>query len=191
MKTTFTLVRHGQTDWNKRGIVQGAANIPLNDFGIQQAQIKAPFFANKQYDYAFSSPLDRAIKTMSIILTTNNYHLPIETDDRLKERDFGEVEGLHFMYYRSLNEQGIPTKHFENNEDLEKRVYAFLQEKVLSHGGKSLLITAHSHVLKAAHRSVYTPQIDYRAPLDNLAVLVLEFDHEQKNWAVVYYEGEM
>lgn len=61
------LVRHGETEWNSEGILQGKTDIPLNDLGIQQAEECADYLSQFQWDVVITSPLKRAKQTAEII----------------------------------------------------------------------------------------------------------------------------
>ena len=82
------IVRHGQTDWNKLGKIQGHTDIELNDLGEKQALSIKEKLKDVKFDKVFSSPLKRAFKTAQII-----YDGEIVSDNRLKERYNGELEG--------------------------------------------------------------------------------------------------
>ena len=86
------VIRHGETDWNLENKIQGRADIPLNAFGNSRGKFdrKMLLFQTKFYEI-ISSPLIRARKTAEII---SNHQIPVVTDARLIERDFGEFEGL-------------------------------------------------------------------------------------------------
>ena len=81
-------VRHGQTDWNKAGRIQGHTNTELNNEGRKQAQIVKEKLNGIKFDKVFASPLKRAKETAQIISEQE-----IVFDDRLKERCNGELEG--------------------------------------------------------------------------------------------------
>ena len=91
-------VRHGSTDWNENinemgkrdPKLQGRADIPLNEKGIGQAFQLAESLKDIKFDRVLCSPLTRTRQTCEII---NNGKYPIEIDERLIERDFGEYEG--------------------------------------------------------------------------------------------------
>lgn len=88
------LVRHGKTDWNAKGIIQGQTDIPLNEEGISQANALAVRLSKEQriWDAVISSDLQRARKTAAII--ADRLNIPVlESDQRLRERFFGEIEG--------------------------------------------------------------------------------------------------
>src|SRR5271163_2348852 len=95
-------IRHGETEWNAEGRLQGAQDIPLNDLGRRQAadsgRILAGLFARDgrgENSLAFvASPLSRARLTMELVRDTlklppGDYAL----DDRLREIGYGRWEG--------------------------------------------------------------------------------------------------
>ncbi|HEX2859939.1 MAG TPA: histidine phosphatase family protein [Alphaproteobacteria bacterium] len=90
-KRPFIFVRHGQTDWNVEGRVQGHTDVPLNAEGVRQAASICQTLLENHVDYVISSPLTRALKTAAYIAET--HQKPIHIDSRLKERTFGSYEG--------------------------------------------------------------------------------------------------
>ena len=89
------LTRHGKTEWNALGKVQGKADIKLNEEGIKQAKETSKLLQDEKIDLIISSPLIRAIETARIIAKERN--IPIITDESLSERDFGEYEGKRIL----------------------------------------------------------------------------------------------
>ncbi|MGJ8527025.1 histidine phosphatase family protein [Maritalea sp.] len=96
-------IRHGQTDWNAAQRFQGQRDIPLNDFGREQAkgngQILRDLLAKNGTDPLsldwYCSPLDRTRETMDLVRSSFDDDLPAVTyDDRLKEISFGILEGV-------------------------------------------------------------------------------------------------
>ncbi len=91
------LVRHGQTDWNTEYRAQGQSDVLLNQAGEAQAEAIARALKGAPIEAIYSSPLSRAYQTAQAI---GRFHeVNIMTDDRLKELDLGEMDGL---YYPSL-----------------------------------------------------------------------------------------
>lgn len=86
------LWRHGQTDWNLAGKIQGSSDIPLNATGIAQAERVAPQLAKLDIDSIFVSDLGRAQETAATVARRINV-TPV-VDPRLRERAYGEWEGL-------------------------------------------------------------------------------------------------
>ena len=91
MKKTFYFVRHGETDWNKIGRIQGLTDIPLNDFGLSQAIEISKHLSNLPISYIYSSPLKRASMTADII--SKKIGVKVKTNPLLREVCFGDAEG--------------------------------------------------------------------------------------------------
>ncbi len=86
------LIRHGETDWNKAGKLQGSADIPLNEYGVELAQITSEQMKDIPLEIIYSSPLNRAHTTAQIM--RRGREIPIIVDERLREMDFGMYEGM-------------------------------------------------------------------------------------------------
>ena len=86
------LIRHGQTDWNAEGLLQGSSDIPLNDIGRHQARHAISTLRSRPWDVVVSSPLERARETAAII--ADGLGIPLgEAYLGLAERDYGVLEG--------------------------------------------------------------------------------------------------
>jgi broad specificity phosphatase PhoE len=90
--TRLLLVRHGETDWNADGRLQGQTDRPLSDFGRRQARQLAEELAGEPLDAIYSSDLARARETAEIV--GERLGLPIVLDPDLREKDWGTWEGL-------------------------------------------------------------------------------------------------
>lgn len=136
------IVRHGQTDWNLKGINQGQTDIGLNETGIEQAEALGNKLKNICFDVVYSSPLKRALKTASIIYNGN-----IIVDERLLERDNGELEGTNknksVVDFSDPNDTRFGIEHLPA---FRKRISEFLEEIVIKHRGKNVLIVTHGGV---------------------------------------------
>ena len=93
MRTRFYLVRHGETEWNQKGIYQGWTDIPLSKEGELQTKCLGKRFENTalKLDAVYCSPLQRAIQTAKAMADAKG--LPVITDVHFKEINFGEWEG--------------------------------------------------------------------------------------------------
>lgn len=87
----FYLIRHGQTNWNIEGRIQGKTDIPLNETGLRQAELLAKGMRNRDIAAVYSSPLLRARQTAEIL--AREKALPVEEIPGLREVDFGLWEG--------------------------------------------------------------------------------------------------
>ncbi len=90
---TLPLVRHGESEGNVEGLIQGQLDKPLTDVGrVQAGAVAERFRTDGSADRIVSSPLVRALETAEAI--GRALDLPVATDDRLMEYDFGELSGL-------------------------------------------------------------------------------------------------
>lgn len=86
------LIRHGQTDWNVAGKIQGSTDIPLNDTGRKQAACLAKGMEGRRVSRVFSSTLSRAYETAQAI--GNSQKVPVHRLRELEEVNYGDWEGL-------------------------------------------------------------------------------------------------
>ena len=91
LRQTFYFLRHGETDWNRIGLVQGQVNMPLNGTGLAQARAAGEMLRGQGIGTICTSPLDRARLTAEIIAA--GIHVPVREIAALKECDFGAREG--------------------------------------------------------------------------------------------------
>ncbi|MCK8786979.1 histidine phosphatase family protein [Roseomonas sp. NAR14] len=89
--TPFWFLRHGETDWNAKGLSQGNVDIPLNAIGLEQARRAAEALRGRGIANIVASPLSRASVTAAIVAEALG--LPVSHDDDLREVSFGEQEG--------------------------------------------------------------------------------------------------
>ena len=95
--TTLILVRHGESEWNRAGRIQGQVNSPLTDLGINQAKATRDYLSgillNQQLEI-YTSPLDRALQTAEIIAQGIEYpSRKIIIEERLNDFNVGEISG--------------------------------------------------------------------------------------------------
>jgi len=92
------LIRHGETVWNARGLLQGKQDIQLNEKGILAAQTFGKVVSDVEFDKIYCSPLNRAYTTAMLI--KGDRDIPVIKDDRLRELSFGDCEGTDFRIWR-------------------------------------------------------------------------------------------
>jgi len=153
------LVRHGETDWNKIGKIQGHADVPLNEYGRRLAVLTAEGLRDVPFEKVYSSPLKRARETADII--QGDRGLEIADDDRLMEMGFGDGEGkmirkvcrnpfcrLH-NFFRHPQWYRIPPKGGETFRDLHRRTVSFMKEEVAPLEGTYdyVLVSTHGGVI--------------------------------------------
>lgn len=186
------LVRHGQTDWNIKKQSQGVADIELNATGIAQAEaLRDQIVAeNLQFDYIYASPLRRAKKTAEIITgcsSGNELSHPapasslnrpqdapadIIYDDRLVERNYGDLEGK-IVDWDNLGVDDLSIRQNTNIYGLEPiqtvlaRSKSFLDDLLARHANEPdarILVVAHGTLLKTLHYNIigYDEDTDLR-----------------------------
>lgn len=176
-KMKIYLIRHGQTDANSNMIIQGRANNPLNDTGRDQAKKTGQYLKKMQvsFDFCVSSPLVRAIETLSIIKDQLNIKLKSHIEEDIIEREFGELDGKKIPdNYFNIVHSGLACG-METDEDIEKRVKDFFESFFKSHDYENVLMVAHSHVIKAILVQ-YTNDFTYNSFLNNCSMTLLEYE---------------
>jgi broad specificity phosphatase PhoE len=150
--TTILLARHGETDWNVEGRVQGHTDRPLNDTGVAQARALADELAHEQVDAVYSSDLDRALDTARAVAEPRG--IPVVPVPELREKDFGTWEGLldEEILERFPQAHNGPWGDAETPDELEERVLAALREIAERHPGERVLVVSHGGPLRAVLR---------------------------------------
>lgn len=136
------VIRHGQTDWNKEGRLQGREGLPLNKDGIQQAQQLKEELKGIHFDFVFSSPQERAIQTAEI--ATGSKAL---VDSRLDVFDLGEADGLRKEEVKlkgAIPDPGV-YKGIEDMYSYVDRVFHFMKDLEEEHGQKEVNILISGH----------------------------------------------
>lgn len=152
MATVFHLVRHGETDWNRDGRVQGHTDIPLNDEGRRQARALAETFVWARFDAAYSSDLSRAWETAEIL--TGARSLSVTPCVDLREKHFGTWEGLHDVEVRARFPAAAtgPWGDAETTDEMGARVFAALGRIAAARPEGSVLVVTHGGPIRALHR---------------------------------------
>ena len=145
------LIRHGQTDWNKQGIIQGRTDIPLNGYGRKQILTIAKGL-NTNLAGIYSSPLKRALQTAEIVKKKTK--IPIKTDEKLLEISYGLWEGKTKNRVNEIDKErysrwlcdptSVTPPGGESLFEVAKRVKEFIDEKRLTLSQGNTLIVSHS-----------------------------------------------
>ncbi|MGA7204198.1 MAG: histidine phosphatase family protein [Specibacter sp.] len=147
--TLFTLVRHGETDWNRAGIVQGGTDIPLNELGRDQARRAAGALAFHGCTGIVSSTMSRAAETAAII--AGELSLALEAPlAGLCEQRFGEAEGTAWADFAERFPLGPP--RMETDHEVRARALASLQtleDNAAGTGPENIVVVTHGGVIKA------------------------------------------
>ena len=177
------LVRHGETGWNQAGLLQGQTDIALNEQGVEQAREAAERLKEVPFEIAFCSPLIRAKRTAGIIV--GDRKIPLTTDERLRELNFGPWEGVDIRAIKDETSQPftnpggyIPPEGAESFEQLYKRSGEFVKQVLLPLEGsyETVLVVAHGGVNRSILNPVLNIPVDdfWRMHMGNCATAVLE-----------------
>lgn len=142
------VTRHGQTNWNLEQKVMGRCDEPLNKKGIEQAYITKENLKDCDIDLIICSPLIRAKQTANIINEARNIN--IIYDERIIERDFGELEGLCYGEFDNLTLWDYyKNKQYEKVECMKtffERIYSFLDDIKNKYQDLNILLVTHGGV---------------------------------------------
>ncbi|MDK2980703.1 MAG: 2,3-bisphosphoglycerate-dependent phosphoglycerate mutase [Chloroflexota bacterium] len=165
--TTYYLIRHGTTAWVDQQKLHGITDIPLNENGLQQAQLAAEAMQGTHAAHLFSSPLSRAMQTAQAI--GEKVHLTPNPEPGFMEMNFGWMEGkvieddLHttkpkivYMYEHHL----VTFVRFlsgDSKRKFQKRVIQTWQRILGETRGEDSIIVAHSGVLNVILEECFGP----------------------------------
>lgn len=182
------IMRHGQTDMNVQGKMQGHINCPLNDTGRSQARAAAEVIraGELSFDRIITSSLDRTRETAE--LATGVPREKYETDDRLIEIDYGELDGLTYEQMgpemQAFLKDPVNLKAPEGVEDLDavmSRARSFLQdiaEEGVKNPDLNILVVSHGVTIRAMIGCILGIERPDRAiwgmPIDNCSILETE-----------------
>lgn len=153
------IVRHGQTDSNKKHKLSSNTDEDLNETGYKQAKEVAYQLKDIKFDVCFCSPYKRTINTAQCTCDK------VICDDRLKERDFGSLEGKHYNpniywnYSANSSHMGV-----ESIQALLARTKSFLDMlKSTYPSDANILIVSHAATIRAIHFNIigYTDNTDF------------------------------
>jgi len=178
------MIRHGETDWNAAGILQGREDIPLNATGRQQAFELADYLKPEQWDVIFSSPLQRAYET-ALIISDKLAISEVYMENDLIERDYGLASGL-LPSERQLRFGNGNIPGLEEFDVLCSRAMEVLNKLVMQHPGMKILAVSHGALINAMLYAVSNGEYgSFKTRLKNGSVNL--FLHVQNNWTVAYF----
>lgn len=160
------IIRHGETNSNREGRLQGRLDDVLNDFGVELAELTGKALKGTHFDAAFSSPLSRARATAEIILKQSENDCPIIFDDRILEISMGDWEGKKFKpgecevdekMSLAFIDNPLNVGKFPNGEsvrDVMERTQNFLKE-IAGKEYENVLVSTHGCALRCMLNFLY------------------------------------
>ena len=154
--TTFFLIRHASCDGLGQTLWGRTPGIRLNDRGTTQVQCLTDRFKNTSLDAVYSSPLERALQTATVI--AENMKLDVKTCDAANEIDFGEWTGKTFdelsrdERWRNFNNRRSMTliPGGESFLEVQNRIVKELEALALQHSDSHVAVISHADVIRAA-----------------------------------------
>ncbi len=142
------MVRHGETDWNLDGRVQGREDIPINSNGIKQAIDTAGAFHDKNIELIITSPLIRARKTAEIIADKLGGQVEVKVDDGLIERDFGIRSGMTIDKKKTFDLFNVG-EDGESLDEVKARVIVTINHYASQYKDSNLIMVSHGAAINA------------------------------------------
>lgn len=154
---TLVLVRHGQSLWNLENRFTGWVDVPLTEAGRDEARKAGIKLGRMRIDIAYTSMLQRAQDTLSVILESSGLSMPTIRDAALNERHYGDLQGLNKadtaakygedqvkIWRRSYD---IAPPNGESLKDTAARTIPFFERCILGEikQGKNVLVVAHGN----------------------------------------------
>ena len=205
------LLRHVETAANKEGRIQGRIDIPLNDYGIELAEVTRDGIQKEgiRFDKIYSSPLIRAVQTATIVRGDREPH-QIILDDRIMEMAFGKGESLFIKDIKEKPEHAnlkncfsAPSKYIakdgaESYEEILARAKDFLENEIKPLEGtcENVLVVCHGAMIRALLLNVNGWDIDryWEIHQPNCCMNLLTLQEGQFEIAYkekIYYEGNV
>lgn len=183
--TKLYLIRHGETEQNKTGVLMGSTDTPLNDHGRLQAATLGERLNALEVDSIFSSPLSRAVETAALVF---GEEAPIITDSSLQEFHFGEWEGMHFSeiarQYPEIWQKWLTDweqTHIPGGEAFpafKHRVISVVEEIVRYNAGKRVAVVSHGGCIRSLLAHFFCESVGkgyWKFKVDNATLSEIEF----------------
>lgn len=188
------VLRHGTTDWNKRHLLQGDSDIPLDEEGIRLAEEVGEALKDTRFDLCYSSPLKRAYQTAELVLGGRG--LSIIKEPRIQEMNFGDYEGknvsqttstLDPAFLKAMAGDGDMIHHYpvpphgETVEHILKRTHEFYEELISNpeNEEKRILISTHGAAGRALMHSVWGGSFWHGTIPPNCSICIVSVEHQQ------------
>jgi len=175
-------VRHGQTIFNQRRLLQGWCDSPLSEDGINQAKGVIPYFRDIDIKAIYSSISLRALDTAEIIGDSKN--LKVEASRLLREMHFGNKEGLPLpenhleLYYLGYKDAGG-----EINEETGQRIMDFVLNIYEKHLNDEIIIVSHAWAIRSFLRLIDKKRLDdyfdNNGKCPNCSLSIVDYDGDR------------
>lgn len=179
------LLRHGQTEFNVKKLVQGRCDSPLTDLGRKQAGMAAAWLKAHGVvpDKVVSSPLGRAMDTASLVATELlGPDAAVEPCEGIIERSYGTFEeGPHDALPTDVWDPGEDLVSFggEGSQALQARMVNTLTNLISAEDTKTLLAVSHGSASRQFIKAAAPEDFELPTTLPNCAIMIFTFDEEK------------
>lgn len=173
------LIRHGETDWNLQGRLQGREDIPLNETGRMQARQSGRVLQKTGVKTIITSPLIRAVETARIISKSLDKARLI-IDDDLIERDFASLSGMTYDRSKYFDTFGVAGNSLEPLDKLSKRLIDCITSYAKKYPKQDIIMVSHGAAINAVI-SVLTQGKNGTGVtgLKNACICILTYENKQ------------
>ena len=188
MKTEIFIIRHGQSQGNLKQVFCGQTDVALTELGRKQAEVTAEYLKDRHIDAFYASPLSRAYKTG--VAAAKLHGKTVQKVPQLAEIYGGQWENLPFteikekypeelrIWNETIGKSRCPGG--ESAADVQKRVFAAVEQLAKENGGKTLCIAAHGMVIRTFVAQVMGISLDELEKLPwapNASVTTVEYEN--------------
>lgn len=179
------LLRHGQTEFNVKKLVQGRCDSPLTDLGRKQAGMAAAWLKDHDVvpDKVVSSPLGRAMDTASLVATELlGLDAEAEPCEGIIERSYGTFEeGPHDALPTDVWDPGEDLVPFggEGSRALQERMVGTLTNLMGADGIETLLAVSHGSASRQFIKAAAPEGFELPTKLPNCAIMIFDFEEEE------------
>ena len=177
------LFRHGETDWNREGRLQGHTDTPLNASGLAQAEALTEKLRPHRLDAVVSSDLSRALTTARIV--ADALGVPLLADPGLRETDVGAAEGLLWADAKIRFGEGLTERWFTDGDvafpggetgiATRTRGLAALRRLAAAQPYRRIGVSTHGAMLRQLMKHALPPGSP-PAPTRNTALYILRYE---------------
>lgn len=189
------LFRHGETDWNREGRLQGHTDTSLNATGFAQAQALSEILRPHRLDAVVSSDLSRARTTAQIV--TEALGLPLFTDAGLRETNVGAAEGLLWSDAKTRFGEGLTERWYSDGDvafpggetgiATRTRGLAALSRFAAAHLFRRIGVSTHGAMVRQLLKHALPPDSP-PAPVRNTTLFVLRYEPTRNRLVIVESE---
>jgi probable phosphoglycerate mutase len=184
------ITRHGETEENKLGVLQGHMPGRLSAEGIQQAKALGKRLKNEHFDFIYASDLARVVDTAKEIICYHQNTPFILTED-LRERDFGELQGKNRKDLQVISGLHVEPEHGELKADFFARAKNVLNDIQSKHESDTVLLICHGGIAQAMIANIFGKNYVEMLEMEKLGNTSLSIFnlHQDGNYELLSYNS--